>query len=39
MKIAGLGARRPNVYAVWLSGPGDVWVAGHGVVLNLGGKP
>ena len=39
VKIAGLGARRPNLYAVWISEPGDVWVAGHGVVLNLGGKP
>lgn len=39
VKIAGLGQRRPDLYSVWISEPGDVWVAGHGVVLNLGGKP
>ncbi len=39
VKIAGLGARRPKLTAVWTAEPGHVWVAGHGVVLSLGGKP
>jgi hypothetical protein len=39
VKIAGLDARRPELSAVWTSGPGHVWIAGQGVVLSLGGKP
>jgi hypothetical protein len=39
MKIAGLGARRPDLNTVWMPGPGHVWIGGHGVVLSLGGKP
>lgn len=39
VKIAGLGARRPDLYSVWSSGPGHVWIGGYGVVLALGGKP
>ena len=39
MKIAGLGARRPDLTTVWTAGPGHVWIGGQGVVLSLGGKP
>jgi hypothetical protein len=39
VKIAGLGARRPDLTTVWMAGPGKVWIGGHGVVLSLGGRP
>ncbi len=39
VKIAGLGARRPDLTTVWAPAPGHVWVGGQGVVLSLGGKP
>jgi len=39
VKIAGLGARRPNLRTVWMAAPSHVWVAGDGVVLSLGGQP
>ncbi len=39
VKVTGLGARRPNLYAVWTPAPGHVWVGGDGVLLSLGGKP
>lgn len=39
VKIAGLGARRPKLTAVWTASLGHVWVGGQGVVLSLGGKP
>ena len=39
VKIAGLGAVRPDLTAVWSPSPGHVWIAGDGVVLSLGGKP
>lgn len=39
VKVAGLGARRPKLTAVWLASPGHVWIGGQGVVLSLGGKP
>lgn len=39
VKVAGLGARRPNLFAVWTPAPGHVWVGGEGVLLSLGGKP
>jgi hypothetical protein len=39
VKIAGMGARRPNLTTVWASAPEHVWVGGEGVVLSLGGKP
>lgn len=39
VKIAGLGARRPDLYTVWSPAPGHVWIGGYGVVLALGGKP
>lgn len=39
VKVAGLGALRPNLYAVWSPAPGHVWAGGQGVVLSLGGKP
>jgi hypothetical protein len=39
VKVAGIGARRPNLTAVWCSAPGRVWVGGQGVMLSLGGKP
>ncbi len=39
VKIAGLGARRPDLFAVWSPAPGHVWVGGYGVVLVLGGNP
>jgi hypothetical protein len=39
VKVAGLGARRPNLTAVWVAAPGHVWIAGQGVILSLGGKP
>ncbi|AKU98776.1 hypothetical protein AKJ09_05440 [Labilithrix luteola] len=39
MKVAGLGALRPNLYAVWSPSPGHVWIGGQGVVLSVGGKP
>lgn len=38
-KIAGLGARRPDLMSVWTGAPGHVWIGGKGVVLSLGGKP
>ncbi|OJY30380.1 MAG: hypothetical protein BGO98_27025 [Myxococcales bacterium 68-20] len=39
VKVAGLGARRPDLYTVWSPGAGHVWIGGYGVVLALGGKP
>ena len=39
VKIAGLGARRPQLTAVWVASPGHVWIGGQGVVLSLGGVP
>lgn len=39
MKIAGLGARRPNLTAVWGAASGHVWIGGQGVILSMGGKP
>ncbi len=39
VKVAGLGARRPDLTTVWASAPGHVWIGGHGVILSLGGKP
>lgn len=39
VKIAGLGARRPDLTAVWSPGAGHIWIGGQGVVLALGGKP
>lgn len=39
VKVAGLGARRPDLYTVWSPGAGQVWIGGYGVVLALGGKP
>ncbi len=39
VKIAGLGARRPDLTTVWVAGKGQVWTGGHGVVLSLGGSP
>jgi hypothetical protein len=39
VKVAGLGELRPDLYAVWSSAPGHVWIGGQGVVLSLGGKP
>jgi len=39
VKVAGLGARRPDLYTVWSPGAGRVWIGGYGVVLTLGGKP
>lgn len=39
VKIAGLGRRRPDLYAVWTATPGHVWIGGHGVLLSLGGTP
>ena len=39
VKIAGLGARRPLLTAVWCPAPGRVLVGGQGVMLSLGGKP
>jgi hypothetical protein len=38
VKIAGLGSRRPELYTVWSSGPGGVWIGGQGVLLTLGGR-
>jgi hypothetical protein len=38
VKVGGLGGRRPNLYAVWTSAPGHVWIGGHGVLLSPGGK-
>ncbi len=37
--VAALGGRRPDLYTVWASAPGHVWIGGDGVVLSLGGKP
>jgi hypothetical protein len=37
--VAGLGDRKPDLYAVWTSAPGHVWAAGDGVLLSLGGRP
>jgi len=39
VKIAGLGARRPDLHTIWSSGPGKVWIGGYGVLLALGGNP
>ena len=39
VKIAGLGDRRPDLYAVWSPGPGHILIGGQGIVLALGGKP
>lgn len=39
MKVAGLGVSRPNLYTVWASSPGHVWIGGDGVILSVGGKP
>ena len=39
VKIAGLGARRPDLFALWSPAPGRIWVGGYGIVLALGGKP
>ncbi|MBN9162332.1 MAG: hypothetical protein J0I07_15330 [Myxococcales bacterium] len=39
VKIAGLGARRPDLTAVWMPAPGHVWIGGQGVILSLGGQP
>ncbi|AKV04372.1 hypothetical protein AKJ09_11035 [Labilithrix luteola] len=39
VKIAGLGARRPDLKAVWMPAPGHVWIGGQGVILSLGGQP
>ena len=39
VKVARLGARRPDLTTVWAAAPGHVWVGGEGVVLSLGGKP
>jgi len=39
VKVAGLGGARPDLYSVWSSAPGHVWIGGQGVVLSLGGKP
>jgi hypothetical protein len=39
VKVAGLGARRPNLNTVWIAGPGHLWIGGQGVILSLGGKP
>ncbi len=39
VKIAGLGLRRPDLFAVWSAMPGHVWIGGHGVLLSLGGNP
>ncbi|MBN9164549.1 MAG: hypothetical protein BGO98_04675 [Myxococcales bacterium 68-20] len=36
-KVAGLGARRPNLTTVWAA-PGHVWIGGQGVFLSLGAK-
>ena len=38
MSVAGLGGRRPDLTAVWMSGPGKPWIGGQGVVLSLGGR-
>lgn len=38
-KVAGLGQRRPDLYAVWTDGPGRVWAGGDGILLSLGGQP
>ncbi len=37
--VAALGGRRPDLYTVWASAPGHVWIGGDGVVLSLGGRP
>lgn len=39
LKIAGLGARRPRLDRIWISGPGEVWIAGQGVLVSPGGRP
>ena len=39
LKIAGLGARRPDLLTIWSPGPGKVWIGGYGVLLALGGNP
>ena len=38
VKIAGLGSRRPDLYAVWSPGPGRIWIGGQGVLLAFGDK-
>lgn len=37
VKVAGLGARRPDLRAVHAVAPGTVWIGGKGIVLSLGG--
>lgn len=37
--VRGLGDRAPDLFTVWTSAPGHVWVGGDGVILSLGGKP
>ncbi|MBN9165588.1 MAG: hypothetical protein J0I07_31835 [Myxococcales bacterium] len=39
LKVAGLGRRRPNLERIWRSSTGQVWIAGQGALLSLGGKP
>ena len=36
VKVAGVGTRRPNLYTVWSSGAGHVWIGGQGILLALG---
>jgi len=37
VKVAGLGARRPDLSAVHAIAPGKVWIGGKGILLSLGG--
>jgi hypothetical protein len=37
VKVAGLGARRPDLSAVHALAPGKVWIGGKGIILSLGG--
>lgn len=39
VKVAGLGARRPQLTTVWVAASGHVWIGGEGILLSLGGKP
>ena len=39
VKVAGVGKLRPDLYTVWTTSPGHVWIGGDGVLLSLGGKP
>lgn len=39
VKVTGLGARTPDLHAVWTPEPGHVWIGGEGVLLSLGGEP